>query len=354
MRYSYSRKTVRQLASGDALSVSVYTFPGTRKGAPSAYLHSAVHGAEVQGSLVIAKLFAYLEKNPPLGTIRLVPNANPVGLNAKQGDYTDGRHDSSSGENWNRMYYLPTNEFPWEHFLNKKETVPATWKRFRKELKRRLRAKAQMHLPYSENLTLTLQLLSIDFDHCLDLHCANQSVRYLYTPAYASESASYFGIPFHLVMNNKFSGSMDEVFFSPWWTLQEKIGGEVPVQSFTLELGNHEEIDAQAAENDLAGILNYLKHRGVLAGKAKSMKPVRCQLDDYYLFSSPAGGLVEFVAPLGKRVKKGDVLALLYQFSDKPKVLELRSPVSGIPILRHSSSIVHQGTELMKFLAKPY
>jgi predicted deacylase len=353
-RYSYSRKVVRSLASGDELSIPVYTFKGTREGAPSAYLQAAVHGSEVQGSLVIAQLIEFLVAHPPLGDIRLVPNANPVGLNEKRGEYTDGRCDPSTGDNWNRMYFLPTKELDWDKFLRKGEKNAETWARFRQELKKNINARAVKPLPYSEKLCLTLQQLSVDFDHCLDLHCANRSVRHVYVPSYAAKDAAFLGIPLHLLMDNKFSGAMDEVFFHPWWSLQEKIGGPVPVQSFTLELGSHEEISAKGAKQDLAGIVNYLRHRGVLKGASKPARAYRCNLKDYKLIFAPVGGLADFVALPGKRVKRGDVLARIHQFGPKPRAVEVRSPVNGIVSLNHSSSIVHEGAELIKILGKVF
>lgn len=350
--YSYSRKVVRSLASGDALSIPIYTFKGSKKGAPSAYLQAAVHGSEVQGSLVIAHLIAFLERFPPLGDVRLVPNANPVGLNEKRGEYTDGRCDPSTGDNWNRKYFLPSEGLNWEKFLRKGEKHNETWARFRSELKKNLQRQAKKPLPYSEKLALTLQQLSVDFDHCLDLHCANRSVRHVYVPSYAAKDAAYLGISLQLLMENRFGGAMDEVFFHPWWTLQEKIGGTVPVQSFTLELGSHEEINTKAAGEDLAGIVNYLRHRGVLKGTAKASKVIRCKLDDYKLILAPVGGLADFLALPGQRVKKGDVLARIHQFGRRPSAVEVRSPVSGVVSLNHSSSIVHEGAELIKILGK--
>ena len=347
--YSYSKKIVRSLASGDTLSISIYTFKGKKKNAPSAYLQSAMHGSEVQGSLVIAKLIEHFKKNPPLGDIRLVPNVNPMGLNQKCGEYTDGRHDPSTGENWNRMYTLPSLALNWDLFL-REEPREKTWERFRIELKKKLLAKIEEDNYFSRKLSLTLQLLSIDFDHCIDLHCANNSVRHLYTPHFASKDADFFHIPYHLVMENGFDGAMDEVFFSPWWTLQEKIGGPVPVQSFTLELGDHEKIDSRSADEDVKGILTYLAHRGVIKGKAKRANAIKCNLSDYKIVFAPVGGLVDFKATLGKVMEKGSVLAHIYQFGAKNKKKEILSPIRGIPILQHSSSIVHEGAELIKLM----
>ena len=57
---------------------------------------------------MLALLLEHLEKHPPLGSVRFVPNANPVGLNNKRGEYTDGRFDPVRGDNWNRKYFLPS------------------------------------------------------------------------------------------------------------------------------------------------------------------------------------------------------------------------------------------------------
>jgi len=113
------RVKVLTLASGDSLSVPVYTISGRKQGAPSVYLQSAMHGSEVQGSLVLALLLDYLEKNPPLGNVRIVPNCNPVGLNNKRGEYTDGRNDPVRGDNWNRKYFLASEGLDFDAFLRK-------------------------------------------------------------------------------------------------------------------------------------------------------------------------------------------------------------------------------------------
>lgn len=346
---------VLSLASGDDLTANVYDFKGSKPGAPSAYFQSAIHGSEVQGSLVIALLIEYFAKNPPLGNIRLVPNGNPIGLNNKRGEYTDGRFDPVRGDNWNRRYYLPSQTLDWEAFLRRHEgkSDEETFSAFRKELKRGLEQKSRRLTGAAERMAVNLQLLSIDYDLCLDLHCANNSVRHAYVAEYAQEDAAYLGIPFHLIMaNDKFGGSMDEVFFAPWTELCRRRGGGVPpVQSFTVELGNHEEVSLAQAQKDKDVILNYLRHMGVVKGKAKKTRPIRCSLADYWLLNAPVGGIVEYVAPLGKKVKKGDVLARILRFGKKAEFTELRSPMNGIPILHHSSAVAHEGAELYKLIA---
>ena len=356
-KVKFQRVPVLELASGDKLSVPVYTFEGTKPGAPTAYLQSAVHGSEVQGSLVLALLVEHFKKHPPLGNVRIVPNANPAGLNNKRGEYTDGRFDAVTGDNFNRSYFLPTTNFPWDQFLsanaNASDAKVAT--AFRAEMKKALRLRQAKGGVIADRIALNLQLLSIDYDHCLDLHCANQSERHCYAPEYTRDDVAYFQIPNILLMpNDAFSGAMDEVFFLPWAELARRRGtpGTVLVQSFTLELGDQECIDRKFAEKDLAGILSYLAHRGVVRGTAKKNKPVYCTLENYTTVHSPGGGLVEWQAKPGDHVKQGQLLALILKFEKDPVFFEVRSPIDGIITLRHSSAVAHEGAELLKIIGR--
>jgi uncharacterized protein len=351
----FERRPMIELASGDVLTIPVYTFEGTDPAAPSVYLQSAVHGPEVQGSMVLALLLDHLREHPPRGRVRIVPNANPVGLNNKQGEFTDGRFDSVTGDNFNRMYFLPTKAFPWDSFLHEhggkspKELARA----FRGELKKALLIRRDRGGTIAERIAVNLQLLSIEFDHCLDLHCANRSERHIYAPEYTRDDVPYFQIRNVLLMpNDSFSGAMDEVFFHPWAELARKAGtpASVAVQSFTVELGDQEEIDRKMAEKDLEGILSYLAHRGVIDGKPRKTKPVYCTLENYTTVHSPRGGLVDWCRRPGDQVKKNDLLARILHFNEEPTFHEVRSPIDGIITLRHSSVIVHEGAELMKII----
>lgn len=346
---------VVELASGDSLTIPVYTITGSDPAAPTAYLQSAVHGPEVQGSLVLALLLEHFRKHPPLGNVRIVPNANPVGLNQKQGEFTDGRFDAVTGDNFNRMYHLPTKAFAWEKFLAEQEDAEEASLRlaFRTELRRALLLRQEKGGTIAERLALKLQLLSIDYDHCLDLHCANRSERHIYAPEYTRSDVPYFQIRNVLLMpNDSFTGAMDEVFFHPWTELARRRGtpGTVAVQSFTVELGDQEEMDRKLAEKDLEGILSYLAHRGVVAGRPRKIKPVYCTLEKYATVHSPRGGLVDWQRKPGDQVKKHDLLARILHFNEEPTFHEVRSPIDGIITLRHSSVIVHEGAELMKLI----
>jgi len=96
---------VGEMASGAALTVPVYRLKGDPS-APSVYIQANMHGAEVQGNAVIFQLLELLKNTEINGDITLVPYANPVGCNHKNGEYTLGRFDPITGVNWNRMYHF--------------------------------------------------------------------------------------------------------------------------------------------------------------------------------------------------------------------------------------------------------
>ena len=86
------------------MNVPLYRFIGEKPG-PKVYIQSSIHGAEVQGNVVIYHLIQRLKQMPICGEVILVPNCNPVGTNIKAGEYTLGRFDPVNGTNWNRGYF---------------------------------------------------------------------------------------------------------------------------------------------------------------------------------------------------------------------------------------------------------
>ncbi len=347
-----------QLSSGDSLSISVFDFEGKDPAAPSVYFQSALHGSEVQGSLLAAKLVEYFSKHPPQGRVRIVPNCNPLGIIQKRGEYTDGRFDPVRGDNWNRRFFWEEDDFSWADYemACKKLEKSERDQLFRAMLREDLEKKQKQAGGAAQRIAIQLQLLSIDFDRCLDLHCANRSTRHVYVAEFAKEEAKYLSIPFQLIMKKeKFGGSMDEVFFAPWVARQRRRKDDpIPVAGFTLEFGNHEEVSAKAVKDDLEGVLNYLRHLGTVKGKAKKFSPKQVPLEKYHLISAPVGGITSYLVEPGKRVKRGQLLAeILVINGGKIKMVPVKSPVNGHIILEHSSAIVHEGAELIKVLATP-
>jgi uncharacterized protein len=167
--------TLKELASGDHLGLTLYRISGESPG-PHVHIQASVHGAEVQGNLVIMELIRQFAKIPLHGSVTLIPLANPLATNTKVGTHTQGRYNSVSGHNWNRNYtdlssYLDAKTFAQQH-------QGSDWKKIKSAYKLAIVEacnQASTHLSkngLSENhkLNLLLQKLAAPADIVLDLH----------------------------------------------------------------------------------------------------------------------------------------------------------------------------------------
>ena len=379
-RLEKSYIAVAQNASGRNLNVPIYRVSDGLPG-PKVYIQSSIHGAEVQGNVVIYHLLQALRSAQIAGEIVLVPNCNPVGTNIKAGEYTLGRFDPVNGTNWNRGYYYDESKVA--AFAKSLEVDGALIKR---DLatnpdalnKRQQVIKSQFHahwkqaideklaqpwgLGLAQQLNLRLQQLAFDADLVLDLHNGPVSTRHIYIPEYAKEAASDFSIPHCIFIPRVFAGALDEACFCPWWTLQEELkrstGYEFDfgVQAFTLEMGSQEVIDFDEGSKDAAGILGFLAKRGVIINHDNEYGPADMQrqgvyLSDYKTLFTDFGGMVEYCKKPGDMVKKGDTLAKVLNIDDLDNanaVHNIKAPCDLIPMLHFPSASVLSGTQLYK------
>lgn len=365
------------MASGAALTVPVYRIKGNNQG-PSAYIQANMHGAEVQGNAVIFQLLEQLKHITLYGDITLVPYANPVGCNHKNGEYTLGRFDPITGVNWNRMYHFDESIVtPFaEQYLD--SSVNDVEREFKALMLNEIDQKLEHNmygLTTGQRIAYQLQRLAHQADIVLDLHTGPISSKHLYCPEYAKDSAKYFDIPHTILIPDSFDGALDEATFCPWWHLQtafEKLGRVFPItnpprelegsgvlkESFTVELGSQEQIDLEVAKEDALGILSYLQYQEVIQSHTffpKKMTRYCCFLRDYKALYSPMGGMVDYLAEFGQPLAAGEPLVRIlrmdnYGDGDPLHYVSLDHPV--IPILHFASASVNQGTELYKVFSQ--
>ncbi|WP_085298473.1 succinylglutamate desuccinylase/aspartoacylase family protein [Cognaticolwellia mytili] len=371
---------VGEMASGAALTVPVYRIKGSQQGSeqgPSVYIQANMHGAEVQGNAVIFQLLEQLKHIELKGDITLVPYANPVGCNHKNGEYTLGRFDPITGVNWNRMFHFDASiiePFAQEYVNCSSEKIEAAFKALMLEQIEQKLNHNIYGLTTGQRIAYQLQRLAHQADIVLDLHTGPISSKHLYCPEYAKESAKYFDIPHTLLIPNSFDGALDEATFCPWWQLQltlKALGRDFPIrknnvegecgivkESFTVELGSQEQIDLDVAHQDALGILSYLQYQNVINSNdyhPKAMVRYSCMLEDYKALYSPMGGMVDYLASFGEPLPAGEPLARIlrmdnYGDGDPLHYINLDHPV--IPILHFASASVNQGTELYKVFSK--
>ncbi|TPH12286.1 succinylglutamate desuccinylase/aspartoacylase family protein [Litorilituus lipolyticus] len=362
---------VGEMASGAKLTVPVYSYKTDGFVGPSVYIQANMHGAEVQGNAVIFQLLELLKDCNIKGNITLVPYANPVACNHKNGEYTLGRFDPITGVNWNRMYHF--DESVIAPFADK--FIDATDGDIQQQFKQLMLNEIEQKLEHNifglttgQRIAYQLQRLAHQADLVLDLHTGPISSKHLYCPEYAQASASYFDIPHTILIPNDFDGAMDEATFCPWWYLQQayeakgrtfEMGqGIFNKESFTVELGSQEQIDLDVAHQDAMGILSYLQYKGVIDApnyQPQEMTRYACYLKDYKALYSPMGGMVDYLANFGEPLAAGEPLARIlrmdnYGDGDPLHYVALDHPV--LPILHFASASVNQGTELYKVFSK--
>lgn len=351
---------------GCPIEVTSFHFIGSDRHAPKAYLQASMHGAELQGNAVIAALFSAFDQSQLLGDVIIVPHCNPIGGNHKVGEYTQGRFDPISGENWNRQYFYPgdgwIHDFAESHLKQDKIEI---YQQFRQALLEQVseQLETSWRLSRGRLMTHTLQQLAYQADYVLDLHTGSNAARYLYVPAYAEASAFYFHQEHVLLMDNIFGGALDEASFCPWWTLEQQLHqlghdqASVPsVEAFTVELGSQEIIDNDRAQYEAQGILAYLSAKGVLPKDAyQPADLIRhvAKSSDFVTFHAPYGGLYEFVITPGDQVEQGQVFARclrVMQYGQQPVSIDIHAPFSGQFVNQFDSAAVPKGAELAKFL----
>lgn len=355
---------LKQQPNGDYLWLNLFRINSGTDG-PHVHIQANVHGAELQGNVVIYELIEWFINNPFKGSITFVPFANPSGVNQKSGMYTQGRYNPVSGKNWNRNYTDLINldesksNFDLEKFVSKnisKDDAEVT-KSFKSALfgicdqyeKTSMDRGQQDEDGY---FNLLLQKVASPADIVLDLHTGPVATRYIYTTDYQKESALHFKFPHYLVIPSDFDGAMDEASFMPWVHLTEefkKQGREFKnsFESYTIELGSEERISFSEAKTDALRILNYLGHKKVHDHAVKGLPSLSiktCLLKDYRSYYAPRGGLYEFCFEPGESFKKGDVIAKSLNFkpvkneeSLKKAIEEVLAVEDGV-VINHSTS----------------
>lgn len=371
---------VGEMASGVKLTVPVYSYKPEESTAPNVYIQANMHGAEVQGNAVIFQLLELLKHCNIQANITLVPYANPIACNHKNGEYTLGRFDPITGVNWNRMYHFDDaiiTPFVEQHIDASEAEIQTN---FEQLLLDQIENKLDHNiwgLTTGQRIAYQLQRMAHQADLVLDLHTGPISSKHLYCPEYTKASANYFDIPHTIFIPNDFDGAMDEATFCPWWSLQQAFEsngrnfvmgeGAFAKESFTVELGSQEQIDLAVAHQDAMSILSYLQYKGVIAGNNNSenlpqdflpqqMTRYACYLKDYKALYSPMGGMVDYLAEFGKPLAAGEPLARILRMDNySSESSEDGGPLHNIclesevlPILHFASASVNQGTELYK------
>ncbi len=319
------------------------------------YIQSALHADEPPGMLVcwyLRQKLAALEASGRLrGEIVVVPVANPIGASQYLLGTPHGRFEASSGENFNRHYadLMPSVAKAVVNRLSENSSGN------KKLIRQAIRDAIDEQRPTTElhSLRLTLQRLASEADLVLDLHCDNEGIMHLYTGTPVWEEVEPFAryIGAHVVLLATESGDtpFDEAVAPIWWKLRERFGAAAPIPNgtvaVTVELRGETDVDHASATHDAQAILNFLQHRGAIAGPVPSLPASRymaAPLNGMAPLVAPASGVVVHRKSLGDRILVGDTVADIID-PQTDESTPLISPVDGILFARRQVRIATAG-----------
>ena len=295
-----------------------YGAPGAR---PKAYIQASLHADETPDLLVAHHLIRLLDtaEDDIRGEIVVVPFANPIGLAQFITTHQIGRDSLTGGGNFNRNWP--------ELFAPVAEKVAGDMGGDAADNVARIRAAMRDTIAEArprdemEALRLVLAAQAVDADLVLDLHCDNDALMHLFLiPAHwpeARDLAAELGC--HAVLLAEESGGtpFDEAFSTPWIRLAEKFPDHaIPAAcvSATVELRGSPDVSDALAAADAAALYRGLQRRGLIIGDPGLAPEALCEatrLDACEIIKSPASGVLSYVAELGARVERGDVIAWL-------------------------------------------
>jgi len=332
---------------------------GTPGATPKAYVHGAMHADEVPAMLVAQQLRAQLEVLESLELIRgevvLVPFANPLGLAQQVLGQHHGRFDLRDGGNFNRGFPDLS-----DALLEAVQGRLGPDARLNSGVIRgalRACAAALRGTSAADDLKLRLLQLAIDADVVLDLHCDTDAVLHLYalTPqrAVAQDLGAALGARAVLLATESGGFPFDEACTRPWFVLQQR-RADVPVAlacfAATVELRGECDTSHDLARQDAAGLVAFLRLRGVLGGALDALPMPLCDptpLAGSEPVVAPHAGVIVFHRNSGDRVLAGDTIADLVDPASGA-ITPVRCASSGVLYARCGSRWAQAGKRLAK------
>lgn len=361
---------LRQMASGDVLSLQVYKFVGANAG-KKVYIQSNLHGAEIAGNAVIHQLIEFLQTindTDLAGEVWLVPVCNPMGTNERSHVFSSGRYCVYEAKDWNRIFWDYEKEAD-DLLAFAKSQLNLDIQVVRDNYLSRIKDKfgellekinSPSSVPYTERFRYQLQSLSLDADYLIDLHSAsNQGINYIYYFRNREESAKYFLLEHGFLLDKYDGDAFDEAFIKPWLALEDcfqQLGREVKfdVEAWTLELGTGMQMIPDSVAKGVRGVKNYLIQKGVLldltveSGISQEMCfRARSNAIKYY---ASAGGMIQSRVELGSEVKAGERLYQILSFNKEgklPVVIDVCCEQDGLVYDVSSNQAVNEGEFVM-------
>ena len=347
-------------APGQQLTLNQLVY--NQGGSPVVYLQAGIHADEYPAMAVLEVLRTRLDAleaaGQITGEIRLVPIANPGGLQQFVQSHHQGRYEADSGENFNRGYPALVDALA-RHI---KADLSGSQADNDALIRRSIATLAEQVVPTSLNAEHKTRLFrwACDADYLLDVHCDDEAMPHLYASKRAQKDlqplADALKIDVVMLADDSGGASFDEAAPGLWAAMAERFPHHpigVGCRGCTIELRGQRDVTLDLATQDADGLVRYLGHIGAL-GQSDAIQAyphLTCDLEAVDLLPAPVAGLIVWHASLGQPVKKGDPIAEIWPLgqttgvTDAVKVLARNS---GVVMTRVSRPYARAGQTLVK------
>lgn len=286
------RMEASELYTADPLFVPATVVRGVRPG-PTLFLTAAVHGDELNGVAVVRDLLIEYDLSELAGTLIAVPVVNVPGFLHQTRTLPDGRDLNRS--------------FP-----------------------------GQAEGSFTARLAHRIYREVISRSHYgIDLHTAGGDrtnyphLRADLTDPRVAELATAFGSP--LVIHGR----------GPEGALR-RVAADAGVPSVVYEAGSSRVFERRFIDAGLAGVLNVLRHLGMLDDGPPQPPPFRLEIRQTTWLRANSGGILDLKLHLGDPVRRGQVISVNTNPFGRERN-QLLSPAGGIAIGLTRSPLVHPG-----------
>jgi predicted deacylase len=324
---------------GVRIDLRILRFEGADNAAPSAYLQSSLHGAELPGQAALHFLVPMLQKAADEGRIRgaitIVPQANPLASNQWQSYQHLGRFDFFSGVNFNRNFPLL------ENFDTSALPLP------------------DAPIALDKRIKAALMRLALPHEIVLDLHCDDESENYLYVfEDYAEDLrdlATALRSTAILAGDSTVSAAFEEACINPVLHMKPQERDMRRRAVTTVEFRGLNDVNPATGLGDAEGLYRFLVHRGVIEDSISQLgEPFNGPVAPFSrveMIRAPQGGMVLYHVGLGDIVAKDDLLATIVTVpGDTTGDIQLRAPQSGRVLTHRSARYLRRGDDVMKLI----
>jgi predicted deacylase len=295
-------------ADGVQLHNAVHVVVGSEEG-PVLYVQAAVHGDEVNTVEVLREVLSELDPQQMKGVLIVIPVVNGPAFVARQ------RHNPLDDEDMNRVW------------------------------------PGQEQGSTSAQMAYNLYQQAIQqANYVVDLHTASSNsvlhVVYGAGDAASRKLAEVFGLPFLLeeevdekLKVARFQGKLRNVL-----TAQG-------IPAITPELGGTNCIEPANVVQGVRGVINVMKHLGMLPGRIALPEQPQITLHGSHLDSLVAtrGGFWGPQVAIGAHVRQGDILGHIYEITTFKIVETIIAPYSGYVLAMPDSPVINFGDGVVNF-----